>query len=58
MEFEILFAGKERNFIGMQVADLIARHIALSVLRPEQENRAYSIIKKKYPFGRGNKTFP
>lgn len=58
MEFEILFAGKERNFIGMQVADLIARPIALSVLRPEQENRAYSIIKKKYPFGRGNKIFP
>lgn len=32
---------------GLQFADMIARPIGLSVLRPEQPNRAWEIIKRK-----------
>lgn len=38
---------KEANIIGLQIADLIARPIGLSYLRPDQPNRAYAIIKTK-----------
>lgn len=58
MDFQMLFAGKEHNCTGMQLADLIARPIALNVLRPDQNNRAYSIIRHKYPAGIQNKIFP
>ena len=39
---------KRTNTFGLQLADLIARPIGLSVLKPEQPNRAHDIIKKKY----------
>lgn len=45
--FKLIMADKKRNSGGLQLADLIARPIGLSVLRPEQPNRAYEIIKKK-----------
>lgn len=45
--FEIIMADKKTNSEGLQLADLIARPIGMSVLRPEQENRAYDIIKQK-----------
>jgi hypothetical protein len=32
----------------LQIADLVARPIGLSVLRPDQENRAFEIIKNKF----------
>ena len=38
---------KKSNSSGLQLADLIARPIGLQVIRPQQENRAYSIIKEK-----------
>ena len=46
--FEIVFADKKSNSGGLQLADLVARPVGLSVLRPEQENRAYDILKKKF----------
>jgi len=48
MPFEIILANKMSNSAGLQLADLIARPIGLSVLKPEQENRAFDIIKDKF----------
>lgn len=45
--FEMIFADKKANSTGLQLADLLARPIALSKLRPEQPNRAFEIISKK-----------
>jgi hypothetical protein len=33
---------------GLQIADLIASPIGKQVLKPEQQNRAYEIIEKKF----------
>ena len=61
-EFELHIASKQSNSIGLQLADLVARPIGLSVLRPEQNNRAFDIIKSKIwhydEAGRGLKIFP
>lgn len=48
MPFEIVMANKMSNSAGLQLADLIARPIGLHVLKPDQENRAYEIIKEKF----------
>jgi hypothetical protein len=56
--YELLFATKEHNATGLQLADLIARPIALKVLRPEQTNQAYMIIEKKFVDDNANKIFP
>ena len=47
IEFEPVFVSKAANSIGLQLADLVARPMALSILRPSQSNRAYNIIKPK-----------
>jgi hypothetical protein len=47
LPFEIVMAHKKSNSAGLQLADLVARPIGLSVLKPTQENRAYDIIKTK-----------
>ena len=47
MEFRPVFVSKSANSIGLQLANLVARPIALSVLRPHQNNRAYDIIEPK-----------
>jgi hypothetical protein len=59
------FHKKEENVEGIQLADLIARPIGISYLRPNQQNRAYGIILRKFrtgPAGEiegyGLKTFP
>ena len=36
------------NSEGLQLADLTARPIAQSVLRPMQPNRTYEVLKTKY----------
>ena len=48
LPFEIVFADKKSNSCGLQLADLVARPVGLSVLRPEQANRAYEILKEKF----------
>jgi len=48
MPFEIIMANKMSNSAGLQLADLIARPIGLSILKPKQENRAFDIIKDKF----------
>jgi len=38
---------KSAGGLGLQFADMIARPIGIHILRPEQSNRAWDIIKKK-----------
>ncbi len=45
--FNIRFISKTANSTGLQLADLMARPIALHNIRPEQPNRAYEIIEPK-----------
>lgn len=47
LNFEIVFADKKSNSAGLQLADLVARPIGLSVLRPLQPNRAFDAVKPK-----------
>jgi hypothetical protein len=58
-------ADKKANSEGLQLADLTARPIGLSALRPEQENRAAAVLEGKYyrdqngkKLGIGLKVFP
>lgn len=46
--FKLRIAHKQVNSCGLQLADLLARPIGLSQLRPEQKNRTHAIIKSKY----------
>lgn len=55
MKFEPVFLPKASNSIGLQMADLIARPIALRALRPQQPNRAYDLISSKIRY---TKEFP
>jgi hypothetical protein len=48
LPFEILSADKRVMSSGLQLADLVARPIGLSTLRPEQLNRAFDILKRKF----------
>lgn len=62
--FEIVFADKQSNSSGLQLADLVARPIGMSVLRPDQANRAFDVLKGKLAqaggqaAGWGLKVFP
>jgi hypothetical protein len=53
--FELVFVDKRSNSSGLQLADLVARPIALNVLKPDQPNRAFDIIRRK---NLNIKTFP
>lgn len=63
--FEIVIADKKTNSEGLQLADLTARPIGLSVLRPDQANRAAEVLEGKFyrdqagnKLGNGLKVFP
>jgi hypothetical protein len=43
-----MVADKKTNSEGMQLADLTARPIGLSVLRPDQKNRAMDVLEEKF----------
>jgi hypothetical protein len=45
--FEIILADKKTNSAGLQLADIVARPIGLSVLRPNQPNRAFDVLRRK-----------
>lgn len=45
--FELKFAEKKINSAGLQFADLVGQPIGRNFLNPQQENRAYNIIKAK-----------
>lgn len=48
LPFRIVMADKKTNSSGLQLADLVARPIGIATLRPEQENRAFGILKQKF----------
>lgn len=63
--FDIVICDKKANSEGLQICDLMARPIGLSVLRPGQSNRAYDILERKLftgtggtIHGNGRKIFP
>ena len=45
---EIVIADKKANSEGLQLADMTARPIGLSVLRPDQPNRAMEVLERKF----------
>jgi hypothetical protein len=51
----IRFMDKKHNSTGLQIADLIAHPIARHVVNPNQPNRAYDIVQKKFRRGVDNK---
>lgn len=48
LPFEIIFASKQTNSSGLQFADLVARPIGRHVINPNQRNRAFDILEKKF----------
>ena len=65
LPFDLIVADKKTNSEGLQLADLTARPIGLSVLRPDQANRAAGVLDGKFyrdqrgnTLGAGLKVFP
>lgn len=63
--FRLVIADKKANSEGLQLADLVARPLGLQVLRPDQANRAWDVLRTKLFIGRhglvqgnGLKVFP
>ncbi len=48
LPFEIIFVNKQANSTGLQFADLVARPIGINYLRPEQNNKAFNILREKF----------
>ncbi len=48
LPFKIIFSNKKAMSSGLQLADLVARPIGMSFLRPAQANRAFEVLKKKF----------
>lgn len=48
LPFDIIFADKKVDSPGLQLADLVARPVGMSVLRPKQENRAFDVLTRKF----------
>lgn len=48
LPFELIIADKKTNSEGLQFADLAARPVGLSVIRPGQSNRAFEVLQKKF----------
>lgn len=64
VKLEVVFADKKSNATGLQLADLMARPVGMSVLKPTQLNRAVDVIRPKLmtingrTIGWGLKCFP
>lgn len=65
LPFDLIIADKKSNSEGLQLADLTARPIGLTVLRPGQPNRAAEALDAKFyrdrvgnKLGMGLKVFP
>jgi len=48
LPFQVVFADKKTNSSGLQLADLVARPIGLSLIKPDQQNRAFDVLKRKF----------
>ena len=47
IDFVPKFSKKTENLVGLQLADLVARLVALNTIRPSQPNRAFAVIATK-----------
>jgi len=56
LPFELVFADKKSNSLGLQLADLVARPIGLKAVRQGQENKAFGILEKKFYSMNGRKS--
>lgn len=48
LPFEIAFVDKKSNSAGLQIADLVARPVGMSIVRPGQNNRAFEALRAKF----------
>lgn len=48
LPFELIFANKQSNSAGLQLADLVARPVGMHILRPEQRNHAFDVLERKF----------
>jgi hypothetical protein len=48
LPFEIILADKKVNSAGLQLADLVARPVGLSHLKPQQPNRTLDVLRPKF----------
>lgn len=48
LPFSIRMAAKTSNSAGLQLADLVARPIGRYVLKPEQPNQAFGVLRRKF----------
>jgi hypothetical protein len=46
--FDIKFADKRANSAGLQIADLVAHPIGRNYINPQQKNRSFEILEKKF----------
>lgn len=53
LSLKLILADKKINSAGLQLADLVARPVGLSLIRPGQSNRAFQIIRGKLYSVRG-----
>ena len=45
--FDIRFASKKTNSCGLQIADLVAHPIVKHIVRKDQPNKAFEIVREK-----------
>jgi hypothetical protein len=48
LPFDIVFADKRTNLVGLQLADLVARPVGIHHLRPQQRNQAFEVLQRKF----------
>lgn len=48
LPFKLKMASKQINSAGLQLADLVARPIGRFILNPQQANRAFDVLKRKF----------
>ncbi len=48
LPFDILFSDKKAMSTGLQLADLVARPIGMTISQPSHSNRAFEILKEKF----------
>jgi len=48
LPFEMVFANKQTNLTGLQLADLVARPVGVNYMRPAQANQAFELLKRKF----------
>jgi hypothetical protein len=48
LPFDIIFADKKVNSTGLQLADLVARPVGMSLVKRGQDNRAFEVLRRKF----------